>query len=125
MVLGLVIINNKNLKMGKPKFEIKKRTNGEFMFNLKAGNGEIILTSEGYNSKQGCENGIDSVKTNATDNDNYDKKRSSNDKYYFTLKASNGEIIGRSEMYEASQGRDNGIESVKANAPGADIEDNS
>lgn len=51
--------------MGKPKFEIKKRTNGEFMFNLKAGNGETIATSEGYTSKQGCKDGIESVKTNA------------------------------------------------------------
>jgi uncharacterized protein YegP (UPF0339 family) len=109
--------------MGKSKFEIKKRTNGEFMFNLKAGNGEIILTSEGYESKQGCENGIDSVKTNAPDDDNYDRKKSSNSKYYFTLKAGNGEIIGKSEMYETTQGRDNGIESVKTNAPNAEVID--
>jgi uncharacterized protein YegP (UPF0339 family) len=53
--------------MGKPKFVIKKRANGEFMFNLKAGNGEIIATSEGYKSKQGCKDGISSVKENAPD----------------------------------------------------------
>ena len=51
--------------MGQAKFEIKKRTNGEFMFNLKAGNGETIATSEGYSSKQGCKDGIESVKINA------------------------------------------------------------
>ena len=47
------------------KFKITKRTNGEFQFNLKATNGQVILTSEGYSSKAGCNNGIDSVKTNA------------------------------------------------------------
>ncbi len=51
--------------MGKPKFIIKKRSDGEFMFNLKAGNGETIATSEGYKTKQGCKDGIQSVKTNA------------------------------------------------------------
>lgn len=105
------------------KFIIKKRSNGEFQFNLKAGNGEVILTSEGYSTKSSCENGIDSVKTNSQDYSKYDKKVSSNNKYYFNLKASNGQIIGTSEMYESSSGRNNGIESVKSNAPDAIIED--
>ncbi len=109
--------------MGKPKFEIKDTSNDQFIFNLKAGNGEIILTSETYKSKQGCENGIDSVKTNSPDDDNYNRKKSSNDKYYFTLKAGNGEVIGKSEMYESAAGRDNGIESVKTNAPDAETVD--
>ncbi|MCW7470746.1 YegP family protein [Leptospira kanakyensis] len=47
------------------KFEIYKDKSGEFRFRLKAGNGEIIASSEGYSSKQACENGINSVKTNA------------------------------------------------------------
>lgn len=55
------------------KFIIKKRTNGEFQFNLKASNGQVILTSEGYSTKSGCQNGIDSVKTNSNDNSKYDK----------------------------------------------------
>lgn len=105
------------------KFIIKKRTNGEFQFNLKASNGQIILTSEGYSSKSGCQNGIDSVKTNSNDNSKYDKKTSTNSKYYFNLKATNGQIIGTSEIYENASGRDNGIESVKTNAPSAEIED--
>ena len=47
------------------KFVIKKDKRGEFRFNLKAGNGEIIATSEGYTTKAGCKNGIESVKKNA------------------------------------------------------------
>ena len=105
------------------KFVISKRTNGEFQFNLKADNGQVILTSEGYSSKAGCENGISSVKTNSQDDSKFDKKTSSNGKPYFNLKASNGQIIGTSEMYESTSGRDNGITSVKNNAPSASTED--
>jgi uncharacterized protein len=105
------------------KFEITTRKNGEFQFNLKAGNGQVILTSEGYSSKSGCTNGIESVKKNAPDDNNYDKKTSSNGKPYFNLKATNGQIIGNSEMYETEASRDNGIESVKKNAPDAEISD--
>ena len=105
------------------KFVIKKRLNGEFQFNLKASNGQVILTSEGYSSKSGCLNGIDSVKTNSPHDDRYERKKSSNGKYYFNLKSTNGQVIGSSEMYEASSGMENGINSVKTNAPNASTED--
>ncbi|PWB27980.1 YegP family protein [Flavobacterium sp. HTF] len=105
------------------KFVINQRTNGEFQFNLKAGNGQTILSSEGYSSKSACNNGIESVKTNSQDDSRYEKKESKNGKYHFNLKAGNGQIIGSSEMYESAAGRDNGIESVKTNAPDATIDD--
>jgi uncharacterized protein YegP (UPF0339 family) len=104
------------------KFIITKRINGEFQFNLKANNGQTILASEGYSHMAGCLNGIESVKINSQDNTRFDRKTSSNGKPYFNLKASNGQIIGTSEMYESESARDNGIESVKANAPSATIE---
>lgn len=105
------------------KFEITKRTNGEFQFILKAGNGEGILASEGYTTKANCENGIESVKRNSVHPERFDKLISKNNKYYFNLKASNGQSIGSSEMYESTSGRDNGIESVKKNAPEAKVVD--
>lgn len=105
------------------KFVITKRTNGEFQFNLKAGNGQTILTSEGYSTKAAALNGIESVKTNSQDDNRYDRKESSNGKLYFNLKASNGQNIGASEMYESTSARENGIESVKKNAPDADTDD--
>lgn len=111
----------KILTMG--KFIITKRKNGEYQFNLKAGNGQTILSSEGYATKAGCKNAITSVKTNALLDSRYDKKISSNSQYYFNLKAGNGEIIGTSEMYTTSSARDNGIESVKSNAPNAETVD--
>lgn len=104
-------------------FAITKRTNGEFQFSLKAGNGQAILASEGYSSKSGCENGIESVRTNSQIDERFDSKTSSNGKHYFSLKASNGQIIGTSEMYESSSSRDNGIASVKSNAKDAKIDD--
>jgi uncharacterized protein YegP (UPF0339 family) len=105
------------------KFVITKRTNGEFQFNLKAGNGQTILSSEGYATKKNCENGVESVRKNSQDDSKFDKKTSANKKFYFNLKATNGQVIGTSEMYESEASRDNGIASVKTNAPGATVED--
>ncbi len=105
------------------KFEITKRKNGEFQFNLKAGNGEVILTSEGYTAKDSCKKGIESVKKNAPIHNRYEKKVAKNGKPFFNLKASNGQIIGSSEMYASESGRDKGIESVKRNAFEAEIVD--
>ena len=104
-------------------FVITKRANGEFQFNLKAGNGQTILASEGYSTKAGCSNGIESVRMNSQDDSRFDKKESSSGKPYFNLKASNGQIVGSSEMYESTSARDNGIASVKVNAPDAGIID--
>jgi uncharacterized protein YegP (UPF0339 family) len=105
------------------KFVVTTRKNGEFQFNLKADNGQTILASEGYVAKSSCINGIESVKKNASDDSRYEKKTSSSGKYHFNLKASNGQIIGSSEMYESTAGRDNGIASVKKNAPDATVDD--
>ena len=107
------------------KFVITKRTNGEFQFNLKAGNGQVILSSEGYSSKTACENGIASVQVNAKIDERFERKVSSNDKPYFNLKAGNGQVIGKSELYESEASMENGIESVKNNAPDALTEDQS
>lgn len=105
------------------KFVITTRSNGEFQFNLKAGNGQTILASEGYTTKAACENGIESVRKNAGDDDRYERKTSSNGKPFFNLKAGNGQVIGSSEMYESEASRENGIESVKKNAPDAEVDD--
>lgn len=102
-------------------FVLSKRQNGEFQFNLKAGNGQTILTSEGYATKAACSNGIESVRTNSQDDCKFYRKESSNGQPYFNLKASNGQIIGSSEMYESFAARDNGIASVKVNAPDAGV----
>ncbi|HRN56839.1 MAG TPA: YegP family protein [Agriterribacter sp.] len=103
------------------KFVTKTGSNGEYYFNLVAGNGQVILSSEGYTTTAARQNGIESVKKNAGDDARYDRLTATNGKPYFTLKASNGQVIGKSQMYESEAGRDNGIASVKSNAPDAPI----
>jgi len=98
------------------KFVISSRKNGAYHFNLKAGNGHVILSSESYKSKTACQNGIESVKKNAVNIARFEKISAPNGKFYFTLKASNGQILGTSEMYETLSGLENGIESVQTNS---------
>ncbi len=103
------------------KFELKRSNSGQFMFNLKAGNNQIILTSELYREKASAQNGIESVKKNAGDDANYERKTSIKGDPYFVLKATNGQIIGKSEMYSSASAMEKGIASVKANADGATV----
>lgn len=105
------------------KFTIFKGINGNYYFNLKASNGEKVLSSEGYLNKISCQNGIASVKENSKYDSRYEKKTSINSKFYFVLKASNGLVIGTSELYETSYGRDIGITVFKREAPTAWVED--
>jgi uncharacterized protein YegP (UPF0339 family) len=105
-------------------FVISKRTNGEFQFRLKAGNGQEILASEGYTTKAACLNGVESVKKNSQEDARFDRLESKNGKFYFNLKATNGQIIGTSEMYESKASMENGIASVAKNAPDADLKEN-
>jgi len=76
-----------------------------------------------YCIQSSCENGVSSVNENAPYDSCNEKKTSTNGKYYFVLKASNGQVIGTSEMYEYPSGRENGIEVVKSEAPKAPTED--
>ena len=87
----------------------------QYYFNLKAGNHEIILQSEGYTTKQNALKGIQSVQENCTEDDNYERKIATDSSPYFVLKAKNGEPIGKSEMYSSEQMMENGISSVKKN----------
>ncbi len=105
------------------KFELKKAKDGQFMFNLKAANGQVILTSERYKQKSSAENGIESVRKNANRDGAFEPKINSKKEPYFILKATNGQEIGRSEYYSSNSAMENGIESVKKNAPDAKVDD--
>ena len=106
------------------KFEIFKDKRGEFRFRLKAGNGEIILASEGYKRKASCKNGIESVRKNAPDDSRYERKQAKSGPM-FNLRARNGQVIGTSEVYSGDSARENGIKSVKKNGPSAKVVDDS
>ena len=101
------------------KFELKAAKGGKFMFNLKATNGQVILTSEIYESKKAAEKGIASVRKNAASEKRFEKREAKNGEHYFVLKAANGEIIGKSEMYKTLKSVATGIASVQKNAPEA------
>ena len=103
------------------KFEISTDKRGEFRFNLKAGNGQTILASEGYKARPSCLSGIESVRKNSQDDSKFDRLKSKSGQSYFNLKATNGQIIGSSEMYESESGMENGIASVKKNASEAEV----
>ena len=103
------------------KFVVTVRKNGEFQFNLKATNGQVILTSEGYVKKESCLNGIESVKKNAQIEERFEIKTAKNGKPYFNLKASNGQVIGASQMYASERTMKQGIASVMKNAPEAPV----
>ena len=102
-------------------YEKSTSKNGQFQFVLKAGNGEVILRSELYQSTAAVDKGIASVRSNCQDDARYDRLESSNGKWYFNLKAANHQIIGTSQLYGSAQARDKGIESVKANGPTEDV----
>lgn len=105
------------------KFEVFKGKNGQFYFSLFAKNGQKILASEGYASKDSCMNGIESVRKNAASEDNFEVNTASDGRMYFSLKAANGQAVGKSQMYKSRSGLKGGIESVKTNAPAAPVEE--
>lgn len=105
------------------KFEIYKDKAGEFRFRLKAGNGENILSSEGYKAKASCKNGIESVQKNCTDDNCYEMKETSSGKFRFNLMSTNGQVIGTSQNYSSESGCRNGMDSVKRSAPDANVDD--
>ena len=103
-------------------FEIK-RSKGQFMWNLKANNGKVVLTSERYKTRRAAEAGIKSVKKNCKRDACYARKTTPSGKYRFNLLASNGQVVGASQNYASASGRNNGIRSVKENAGRAKVTD--
>ena len=119
------------------KFVISNAKSGGVKFNLVAGNGEIIATSEVYNSKASAKKGIASIQKNAGSvvedqtkegytvekHPKFELYQDKAGEFRFRLKAANGEIIAASQGYSSKSGCQNGIDSVKRNAPDAEIVD--
>lgn len=118
------------------KFVVKAPKTG-FVFNLKAGNGETIATSEVYTTEAACLKGVESVRKNAADakledqtvaevaavtNPKFEMYTDKAGEFRFRLKARNGEVIAASEGYKAKASCLNGIDSVRRNAPDAAVE---
>ncbi|WP_411825820.1 YegP family protein [Luteolibacter sp. AS25] len=104
-------------------YDLKKSTSGKFMFNLKAANHQVILTSQLYATKKSAEAGIASVQKHGVDEKFFELKTATSGDPYFILKASNGQTIGKSEMYKSTAAAKNGMASVQKNAPLTKIKD--
>lgn len=105
--------------MPKKAFVLRKSKSGKFVFNLHAGNGQVVLTSEQYEDRAGALNGIASVRKNGTDESRFEMRDARDGRPYFVLKAGNGQVIGRSQMYSAARSARSGVASVMANVPEA------
>ena len=105
------------------KFECYKDKAGEFRFRLKAGNGENILSSEGYKAKASCKNGIESVRKNSQIPERFVTKQTSAGKHRFNLMASNGQVIATSQSYSTEASCQAGMKSVAKPAPDATVDD--
>lgn len=107
------------------KFVITKGKDDKYYFSLKAGNGEVILTSQGYKARADCLNGIESVKKNSQSEGRFEVKKSNDGKDYFVLTATNGQTIGKSQVYKSQSGCSNGMKSVTSSAADASVSDES
>lgn len=111
------------VKTTRAVFQVFRGKDGQFYFRLRAANGEIILSSEGYRTKSGCRSGIQSVRQNAPLPGRYWRSEASDGQYYFNLTAANHQVIGASEGYTTPAGREAGIQAVMRVAPHAGAEE--
>ena len=98
-------------------YTVTKNNEGHYFVTLKAKDGRIILNSQKHLSKESCKSGIETIRTNATDNLKYEYKKTFDGKFYFRLKSVNGDILGQSKIFESAKHRDGEIEMVRKIAP--------
>jgi uncharacterized protein YegP (UPF0339 family) len=102
-------------------FTIRKTKAEDYSYELKAKNGQVILSGGDYVTESAIKNTIESVKRNSQKEESFERKVNNFGKPYFVLKARNGQIVGVSGLYLSEASRDNGILSVMKNAPDAEI----
>ena len=105
------------------KFTLFQGKDGQFYWNLKAGNGEIVGRSEAYKAKQSAKNGIEATIREAAAGTRFSVTEGNGGKWYFNLKAGNGEVICASQGYSSEEGAQKGIEACKRAAAGAEVVD--
>lgn len=97
---------------GDTRFETFKGLDGRHYFHLKASNGQIVLQSQAYTSKASATNGVASVKTNGVVQARFEVRAAADGQFYFVLKAANGAVIGRSELYVSRANAERGVQTV-------------
>lgn len=101
------------------QFEIEKSENDQYFFRLRSSGDKILLYSETFTTKASAKGSIASVKANATTGSRYESRKTTDDRYYFVLKAGNGEILGRGTYQDTATSRDAAIATTKKEAPDA------
>lgn len=102
-------------------FAIFQGADAQYYFHLRAANGEIILQSQGYTTLRSAQNGVETVRRNATP-DQFEERETEGGEPYFVLKAGNNQVIGKSEVYSSPAAMREGIQSVIENARVAEVE---
>ena len=105
-------------------FDVNKSKADDFYFVLKAGNGEVVLTSEMYKSRDSANVGIASVQTNSGADGHYERAKAADGRFHFNMKAANHQVIGSSQLYATEGSRDAGIKSVQENGKTTTVKDN-
>ena len=104
---------------------IVKKSNAKqpFTFAFVDAEGTTIVRSENYSAKKSALNGVESVKKNASDDSRYELKDSANGKFYFNLKASNGQVVGTSGMFASQDERQQAMAALKQQAASVEVDD--
>lgn len=110
-------IIKKTLEVGsapvsKPVFWTFQGLDGKYYFHLRAKNGQIVLQSQSYTTKASAKKGIDSVSVNGAVEENFEVREAADGRSYFVLRAKNGQVIGKSQMYATKQAAEKGIDAV-------------
>jgi uncharacterized protein YegP (UPF0339 family) len=121
--LDSVLFTNQAEEGMSARYELKAAPGHQFIFYLKAANGEVILASETYCSKADALQSIESVRRSCTLDDRFERKHSARSQPFFILRSLDDEILGRSETYASEGAREKGIRSVMKNGPIADTRD--
>ncbi len=119
----IVRLEEELAEMNNGTYVVKKSKSGDVFFHLKSSLGKTILSSEMYTTRAACNNGIESIRKNCTEDKRYEKKISSDNLHFFNLKANNGQVIGTSEMYESEENMLKAIEMVKKQGTSMTLDD--
>lgn len=119
----IVRIEEKLAEISNGTYVVKKSKSGDVFFQLKSSLGKTILSSEMYTTRAACNNGIESVRKNCTEDKKYEKKISSDNLHFFNLKANNGQVIGTSEMFDTEENMLKAIDLVKLQGTSMTLDD--
>lgn len=103
------------------KYTLNLIGSSEFHWSLKARNAQTVLSSQIYAAKAGAESGIESCRINSPDEARYERLAANDARYYFVLRAANGEVIGTSETYPSAVAREQAIVLCKESGPLAKV----